>query len=64
MLSIREGVTEPLYAAPGAPTVLFVLSRELELRMAKDGSPSGRLRAGSFDVPFKRIKTTQPPEFN
>jgi CubicO group peptidase (beta-lactamase class C family) len=56
VLGIREGVVEPLYAAPGSPTVLFVLSRELALHMAKDGSPAGRLRAGSFDVPFKRIK--------
>jgi CubicO group peptidase (beta-lactamase class C family) len=60
VLGIREGVVEPLYAAPGSPgspTVLFVLSRELELRMAKDGSPTGRLHAGSFDVPFKRVKS-------
>jgi CubicO group peptidase (beta-lactamase class C family) len=48
VLGIREGVIEPLYAAPGSPTVLFVLSRELELHMAKDGSPAGRLHAGSF----------------
>jgi hypothetical protein len=54
MISLREGAQEPLYAA--SPTVLFVLSRELELRMAKDGSPSGRLHAGSFDVPIKRIR--------
>jgi CubicO group peptidase (beta-lactamase class C family) len=59
VLGLREGVVEPLYAASSSPTVLFVLSRELELRMAKDGSPSGRLKAGSFDLPFKRIKTTQ-----
>jgi CubicO group peptidase (beta-lactamase class C family) len=45
---------EPLYAA--SPTLLFLLSRELELRMAKDGSPGGRLVSGSFDVPFKRVK--------
>jgi CubicO group peptidase (beta-lactamase class C family) len=59
MLGIREGVVEPLYAASGAPAVLFVLSRGMELRMAKDGSPAGRLHAGSFDVPFTRIKTTK-----
>jgi CubicO group peptidase (beta-lactamase class C family) len=59
VLGLREGVVEPLYAASNSPTVLFVLSRELELRMAKDGSPTGRLHAGSFDLPFKRIKTTQ-----
>lgn len=56
VLGLREGSVEPLYAAPGSPTVLFVLSRELELHMAMDGSPAGRLHAGSFDVAFKRIK--------
>jgi CubicO group peptidase (beta-lactamase class C family) len=56
MLGIRDGALEPLYAAPGSPTVLFVLSRELELRMAKDGSPAGRLLSGPFDVQFKRVK--------
>lgn len=56
VLGIREGVIEPLYAAPGSPTKLFVLSRELELHMAKDGSPTGRLHAGAFDVAFKRVK--------
>ncbi len=56
LLGIREGVVEPLYAAPGSPTVLYVLSRELELRMAKDGSPAGRVLSGSFNVPFKRVK--------
>lgn len=49
MVTLRGGAWEPLYAA--APDVLFVLSRELELRMAGDG---GRLLSGSFDVPFKR----------
>jgi hypothetical protein len=47
-----------LYAA--SPTVLFVLSRELELRMAKDGSAGGRLVSGSFDVPFRRVKQPAP----
>jgi CubicO group peptidase (beta-lactamase class C family) len=56
VLGIREGVIDPLYVAPGSPTVLFVLSRELELHMAKDGSPTGRLHSGSFDVAFKRVK--------
>ena len=56
VLGLREGSVEPLYAAPGSPAVLFVLSRELELRMAQDGSPAGRLHAGSFDLPFKRSR--------
>jgi CubicO group peptidase (beta-lactamase class C family) len=51
MISLREGGIEPLYAA--SPTKLFLLSRGIELGMAKDGSPAGRLRSGSFDVPFK-----------
>jgi len=58
VVGLREGSVEPLYAAPGSPTVLFVLSRELELHMAKDGSPAGRLHAGSFDVAFKRVKSS------
>jgi hypothetical protein len=53
MISLREGAQEPLYAA--SPAVLFLLSRKLELRMAKDGSADGRLVSGSFDVQFKRI---------
>jgi CubicO group peptidase (beta-lactamase class C family) len=54
MISLREGAREPLYAA--SPTVLFLLSREMELRMAKDRSQGGRLVGGSFDVQFKRVK--------
>jgi CubicO group peptidase (beta-lactamase class C family) len=51
MVSLREAALEPLYAA--SPTVLFVVSRELELHM--DGSTGGRLQAGSFNIPFKRV---------
>jgi hypothetical protein len=54
VVSLRGGALEPLYAA--SPSVLFVVSRDLELHMAKDGSPSGRLLSGSFDVPFKRVE--------
>jgi CubicO group peptidase (beta-lactamase class C family) len=54
MISLREGAQEPLYAA--SPTVLFLLSRDFELRMAKDGKASGHLVAGSFDLPFQRVK--------
>jgi CubicO group peptidase (beta-lactamase class C family) len=49
MIALRADTWEPLYAA--SPTVLFVLSSELELRLAGDG---GRIVAGSFDVPFTR----------
>jgi CubicO group peptidase (beta-lactamase class C family) len=54
VVSLRGGALEPLYAA--SPSRLFVVSRDLELHMAKDGSPSGRLLSGSFDVPFKRVE--------
>jgi CubicO group peptidase (beta-lactamase class C family) len=54
VVSLRGGAVEPLYAA--SPSRLFVVSRDLELHMAKDGSPSGRLLSGSFDVPFKRVE--------
>ena len=52
MLLAHGDPAEPVYAA--SPTVLFVLSRELELRMAEDGSQGGRLTSGAFDVPFTR----------
>jgi CubicO group peptidase (beta-lactamase class C family) len=54
MISLRDGAQEPLYAA--SKTVLFLLSRDFELRMARDGKPSGHLVAGSFDLPFERVK--------
>jgi CubicO group peptidase (beta-lactamase class C family) len=50
MVALREKQWEPLYAE--SARTLFVLSRELELRM--DGS-GGRLLSGSFDVAFKRM---------
>lgn len=49
MIALRGDNWEPLYAA--SPDVLFVLSSELELRLAGDG---GRIVSGSFDVPFAR----------
>ena len=54
MVSLREGAREPLYAA--SPTVLFLLSRKIELRMATNGSAAGRLVSGSFNMPFKRAR--------
>ena len=51
MVALRSDSFEPLYAA--SPTVLFVLSRELELRMEGDG---GRIVMGSFEVPFTRAE--------
>jgi len=49
MIALRGDTWEPLYAA--SPTVFFVLSSELELRLAANG---GRIVSGSFDVPFIR----------
>lgn len=51
MVALRDGQWEPLYAE--SARTLFVLSRELELRM--DGG-NGRLLSGSFDVAFKKVK--------
>jgi len=50
MVALRDNQWEPLYAE--SARTLFVLSRELELRM--DGT-GGRLLSGSFDVAFKRL---------
>ena len=49
MIALRGDQWERLYAASDA--VLFVLSRELEVRF--DGT-GGRVVAGAFDVPFTR----------
>jgi CubicO group peptidase (beta-lactamase class C family) len=49
VIALHGDTWEPLHAA--SPTVLFVLSSELELRLAGDG---GRIVSGSFDVPFTR----------
>ncbi|MCD2515379.1 serine hydrolase [Massilia sp. G4R7] len=51
MVALRDGQWEPLHAE--SARTLFVLSRELELRM--DGG-NGRLLSGSFDVAFKKVK--------
>ncbi|MBJ7313175.1 serine hydrolase domain-containing protein [Rugamonas sp. CCM 8940] len=54
MFSAHGAAFEPLYAA--SPTVLFVLSRELELHLTRAGRPRGRLVSGAFDQPYKRVK--------
>lgn len=51
MIALRPDAWEPLHAA--SPTVLFVLSRELELRIDGDG---GRIVSGSSDLPFKKAE--------
>ncbi len=53
MLALRAGQYEPLYAE--SPEVLFVLSRDADLRMAPDGK-SGRLVSGAFDIAFQRVE--------
>jgi CubicO group peptidase (beta-lactamase class C family) len=52
MFSIRGDSFEPLYAA--SPTVFFVTSRKLELRMDETGN-GGRLVSGPYDVNFERV---------
>jgi hypothetical protein len=54
MISLREGAREPLFAA--SPTVLFLLSRNIELRIARDGRAAGRLQSGAFEMPFERVR--------
>lgn len=49
---LKAGQGERLYAQ--SPTVLFVLSQQLELRFDQAGDDEGRLIAGPFDVRFKR----------
>ncbi|MEW6021454.1 MAG: serine hydrolase domain-containing protein [Pseudomonadota bacterium] len=53
MIALRAGQFEPLYAE--SPEVLFVLSRDADLRMAPDGK-SGRLVSGAFDIAFQRVE--------
>lgn len=53
MIALRAGQFEPLYAE--SPDVLFVLSRDADLRMAPDGK-SGRLVSGAFDIAFQRAE--------
>ena len=53
MVALRPGQFEPLYAE--SPEVLFVLSREADLRLAPDGK-SGRIVSGAFDIAFKRAE--------
>jgi len=57
MFSARGSAFEPLYAA--SPSVFFVTSRELELRMDQGGD-SGRLLSGPYDVQFKRAGAAHP----
>jgi CubicO group peptidase (beta-lactamase class C family) len=53
MIALRPGQFEPLYAE--SPEVLFVLSREADLRLAPDAQ-GGRLVSGAFDIAFKRAE--------
>jgi len=51
MVALRAGQFEPLHAA--SPELMFVLSRDVELRFAPDAQ-SGRLVSGAFDIGFTR----------
>ena len=53
MIALRPGQFEPLYAE--SDEVLFVLSREADLRLAPDAQ-GGRLVSGAFDIAFKRAE--------
>jgi CubicO group peptidase (beta-lactamase class C family) len=52
MVSVRGDSFEPLYAA--SPTVLFVLSRAMELRLDGEGATGGRVVGGYINAPFSR----------
>lgn len=53
VIALRAGQVEPLYAE--SQDVLFVLSRDADLRMAPDAK-SGRLVSGDFDIAFQRAE--------
>ena len=58
-LSLKEGVSEPLYAS--GPNTYFILSTDMVLHV--NGSVpevSGRLVTGPFDVPFARESKAKP----
>ena len=54
-LSLKEGVSEPLYAATA--NTYFVLSQDLVIRVNDDGKTvTGRIISGPFDLPITKIK--------
>lgn len=58
-LSLKEGVSEPLYAS--APDTYFILSTDIVLHVnSSEPTVSGRLVTGPFDLPFAREADVKP----
>jgi CubicO group peptidase (beta-lactamase class C family) len=58
-LSLKEGVSEPLYAS--APDTYFILSTDIVLHVSSsEPKITGRLVTGPFDVPFAREADAKP----
>jgi len=58
-LSLKEGVSEPLYAS--APDTYFILSTDMVLHVnSSEPKVSGRIVTGPFDVPFAREADAKP----
>ena len=58
-LSLKEGVSEPLYAS--SPDTYFILSTDMVLHVDSTGSKvSGRIVSGPFDVPFTEEADAKP----
>jgi CubicO group peptidase (beta-lactamase class C family) len=58
-LSLKEGVSEPLYAS--SPDTYFILSTDMVLHVNSSGSNvSGRIVSGPFDVPFAEEADAKP----
>lgn len=58
-LSLKEGVSEPLYAS--APNTFFILSTDMLLHVnSNEIRVSGRIVTGPFDVPFAKEADAKP----
>lgn len=58
-LSLKEGVSEPLYAS--APDTYFILSTDMVLHVnSSDPKVIGRIVTGPFDVPFAKEADAEP----
>ncbi len=58
-LSLKEGVSEPLYAS--SPDTYFILSTDMVLHVnTSDPKVSGRIVTGPFDVPFAKEADGKP----
>lgn len=58
-LSLKEGVSEPLYAS--APDTYFILSTDMVLHVnSSQPKVTGRIVTGPFDLPFARVADATP----